>query len=144
MKVGSVVYDTRGFCAVSETWPTCSVIKHACACGQENHSSFCHFNPFAFLHLICDGALTCSSISLQWKQYHRIQDVGRLGVTSNVHGNDLKTHLLFGQIMLHGSAGWSFLVLFSTFKTSRFLLSVYFAGLVLGNSTEAPRTQLCG
>ena len=33
---------------------------------------------------------------------------------------------------------------FSTFKTSRSLLSVYFAGLVLGNSTEVPRIQLCG
>ena len=43
--------------------------------------------------LICDGALTCSSITLQWKQYHRNQEVGRLGVTSHVHGNDLKKHI---------------------------------------------------
>ena len=78
---------------VSGTWSTCSVIKHACACGQKNHSSFCHFKPFAFLHPICDGALTCSSISLQWQQYHRNQDVGRLDVTGNVHSNDLKKHI---------------------------------------------------
>ena len=32
-----------------------------------DQSSFCHFKPFAFLHPICDGALTCSSIPLQWQ-----------------------------------------------------------------------------
>ena len=56
----------------------------------KNHSLFCHFNPIAFLHLICNGALTCSSIHLQWKQYHRNREVGRLG---HVHGNDLKKHI---------------------------------------------------
>ena len=73
-----------------------------------NHSAFCHFKTFAFLHLIGDGTLTCFSISLHWRQYHRNQDVARLGVTSNVHGNDLKKHI------------------FSTFKTFRSQLSVYF------------------
>ena len=101
---------------------SCSVIQHACACGQVNHSAFCHFKPFAFLHLICDGALTCSSILLQWRQYHRNQDVGRLGVTSNVHGNDLKKHI---------------------FSTSRRSVSCcpFTSPLVLGNSTEAPGTN---
>ena len=33
---------------------------------------------------------------------------------------------------------------FSTFNTSRFLVSVYFASLVLGSSMAAPKIQLCG
>ena len=41
----------------------------------ESHSSFRHFKPFAFLHPICDGVWTCSSIPLYWQQHHRNQDV---------------------------------------------------------------------
>ena len=70
--------------------------------------------------------------------YHRNQKVGRLGVTSHVHGNDLRKHILCRQILYHGSSGRAPWPLFSTFKSSRFLLSVYYAGFVLGNSTEEP------
>ena len=58
------------FSRLTRCWTTCSVIKHACACGQKDHS--------------------CSSIPLQW---HRNQDIGRLGVTSNVLGNALKKRI---------------------------------------------------
>ena len=61
--------------------PICSVMKRACACGQVNHSAFCHFIPFAFLHLICDGAVDLFFIPLQWKHYHRNQNVGRRPVS---------------------------------------------------------------
>ena len=58
-------------------------------------------------------------------------------MTSHVHGNDLKKHIFclvkFCITEVLDGAPWFF---FSTFKSSRFLLSVYFAGLVLGNSTE--------
>ena len=72
-------------------WNLVHLFRHKTRlCVWQNHSLFCHFNPFAFLHLICDGALICSSIHLLWKQYHRNQEVGRLG---HVHGNDLEKHI---------------------------------------------------
>ena len=88
-------------------WNLVHLFRHKTRlCVWQNHSLFCHFNPFAFLHLICDGALTCSSIHLLWKQYHRNQEVGRLG---HVHGNDFgETHLLSSQILHHGSSPWFF------------------------------------
>ena len=55
---------------------------------QEDHSSLCHFKPFAFPHPICDGALTCFSFSLQWQQHHRNQVMN--GKCQNKNGSPIK------------------------------------------------------
>ena len=70
MKVGSVVYRyNRLPCVDRNAGTETSISRGRRVVGPLVHvakrlanSSICHFKPFAFLHPICDGALTCSSI----------------------------------------------------------------------------------
>ena len=147
VKVRSVVYrynrlpcvdrtqkQQQTFLEFTRCWSTCSVMKHVCACVQVNHSAFCHFKPFAFLHLICDGALACSSIPLQWKQYHRSQEVGRLVVTRHVHGSDLRKHIFCLVNFCITDSGWGRPVSHCPFTSL-----VWYLG-----TAQQTGTQLCG
>ena len=76
--------------------------------------------------------------------YHRNHDVGRLGVTSNVHGNDLKNTSVVWSNSASRKCWLELLGPCFDLQDFPFPVVCYFAGLVLGNSTEAPRIQQCG
>ena len=63
------------------------------------------------LHPFCDGVFTCSSIPLQWNHATRIRKLDNFGVTSHVHGNDLRKHILCLSNSASRNSGWGSLVL---------------------------------